>query len=73
MVLRGVIISLLCVITHLFSVPFYSYHTSSPGVMYPGYPAGIPVVPTTPGVGYPYVLGSPYVPVQLQQNVSAML
>ena len=41
--------------------------------MYPGYPAGIPVVPTTPGVGYPYVLGSPYVPVQLQQNVSAML
>lgn len=46
-----------------------SYHTSTPGVMYPGYPAGIPVVPTTPGVGYPYVLGSPYVPVQLQQNM----
>jgi hypothetical protein len=44
-----------------------SYCATSTNAVYPSYPAGIPVVPTTPG--YPYVLGNPYVPVQIQQQM----
>nr|QXY82384.1 TCF HduTCF [Halisarca dujardinii] len=41
--------------------------TTTSGAVYHSYPHGLPVVPTNPG--YPYVLGSPYVPVQLQHQM----
>ena len=40
---------------------------SNSGIVYPSYAPSIPVVPTNPG--YPYVIGSNCVPVQLQQQV----